>query len=82
MITDLEYLKMQQLSFRIYEQHTSPNVMTLFPKCNTKGTLCDDSDDACTKVHKTLVMSVKHVYTIRGNKQQNIYPLKQAKTPL
>lgn len=53
-----------------------------FPKCDTKGTLCNDSDDTYVTMHRTLGMSVKHIYMTRGTHQHQSYPLKQAKTLL
>ena len=62
--------------------HQCDNIVVTFPKCDTKDTLCDDSDDAFAIVHKKLGMSVKRVCMTRGIHQHQIYPLKQAKTPL
>ena len=58
--------------------------MTLrdFPKCDTEGTLYDDSDGTCAIVLETLEMSVKHVYMMRATHFHKYFPLKKNKTSL
>lgn len=52
------------------------------PKCDTKGTLCNNIDDTCAIVLETLEMSAKHFYMIITTHYHKKFPLKQAKTPI
>lgn len=52
------------------------DIATTSPKCNTKATICDDSEDTCATIHETWGMNVKDVYMTSRIHQNQSYPLK------
>ena len=58
------------------------NTATYLSMCDTKDTLCDESDNTRVTLHKTLGMSVKYVYITSRKHKIQIYLVKQAKNPL